>query len=193
MAYKTALIVIDFINDIMNLDSKVATSAQCAHERGTLVAANRVIAWARANQHLVVMVKVGFDKSYHLQPKQSPMFGKADQYGLFQLGTWGTDFHPDLDVDETDLVIEKPRVNPFYATQLDAALRANKIEQVVLCGVSSALCIQSAARDAHDRDYLVTVVEDACAAATEEDHQMAIKLLTRFTTITTSTQLAAGE
>lgn len=185
----TALIVIDFINDIMNQESKIASCAEHCQQKQALQAANRAIAWAREQNHLVVFVKVGFDKQYHLQPKHSPLFGKAHQFGIFQLATWGTDFHPELAIEPDDLVIEKPRVNPFYATQLEAALRANHIEHLLLCGVSSTLAIQSAARDGHDRDYQITVLEDACAAHDEHSHQAAISLLTSIATISSTQDL----
>lgn len=174
-----ALVVIDFINDIANTQSQVAGCAAHTAERDAIGAANKAIAWARKHNHMVIQVKVGFDQSYHLQPEHSLMFGKAKEFNVFQLDTWGTDFHPDLDVQETDLVIEKPRVNPFYATQLDAALRAKKIEDVYVCGVSTSLAIQSMIRDGHDRDYNMYLVEDACSAHDEAEHQAGVKLLER--------------
>lgn len=185
----SALVVIDFINDIANTQSEIAGCAAHCEQVHAIDAANKSIAWARANQHMVVQVKVGFDKSYHLQPEHSPIFGQAKEYNVFQLDTWGTDFHPDLDVQDTDLVIEKPRVNPFYATQLDAAFRAKGIKHVYVCGVSTSLAIQSMVRDGHDRDYQMYVIEDACAAHDQAEHDAGISLLTRISEIVKSADL----
>lgn len=186
---KIALVVIDFINDITNIESEVASCASHCEEKNVIGAANQAISWARQNQHMVVQVKVGFDKSYHLQPEHSPIFGQAKAYNLFQLDTWGTDFHPQLNVEPTDLVIEKPRVNPFYATQLDAAFRAQGIEQVYVCGVSTSIAIQSMIRDGHDRDYQMFLIEDACAAHDQAEHDAAISVVQRLCQLVQSCEL----
>lgn len=52
-----------------------------------------------------------------------------------------------------DAVVVKHRISPFYATGLEAVLRAQRVERLVIAGVSSTWAVQAAARDAHDRDY----------------------------------------
>jgi biuret amidohydrolase len=76
-----------------------------------------------------------------------------------------------------DLVVVKPRISAFYGTNLEAALRAQKIERLMIAGVSTAWAVQSTVRDAHDRDYQVVVAEDACAASSEVESQQSIGLL----------------
>jgi nicotinamidase-related amidase len=105
------------------------------------------------------------------------MFGQAHTLGALELGTKGTEFHSDLDVQPTDLVIIKPRISAFYCTSLEAALRANRIQRVVLAGVSSVWAVQATARDAHDRDYEVFVLDEACAALNEKQHQDSMETL----------------
>jgi nicotinamidase-related amidase len=60
----------------------------------------------------------------------------------------------------------------------------------VIAGVSTPWAVQAAARDAHDRDYQVVVVEDASAAATEADHAASIGLLRRIARVVTVEELA---
>jgi nicotinamidase-related amidase len=110
----------------------------------------------------------------------SPGTRLANQAGAIELDTRGTEFHPDLEADFADFIVMKPRVSAFYCTDLEAALRANKIQRLVLAGVSTAWAVQATARDAHDRDYQVVIVEDACAAASEEEHQESMKLLSQI-------------
>jgi nicotinamidase-related amidase len=50
----------------------------------------------------------------------------------------------------------------------------------VICGVSTAWAIQAAVREGHDRDYSIVLIEDACAAANEEEHQQCIHQLSRI-------------
>ena len=118
------------------------------------------------------------------------MFGRAHQFGALSLGDSGTDFHPDLDVQPGDLVLTKPRVSPFYGTALEPALRANHIDHLYLCGVSTSWAIQAAAREGHDRDYAITILEDACAAADANEHHTSLRMLGRIAEICKVAQLA---
>ncbi|CAH0537661.1 isochorismatase family cysteine hydrolase [Vibrio marisflavi] len=178
-----ALLVIDFINDICHPDGKIPSSAAHTQEQNAIDNANKALAFARKQGWLTVQVKVGFEQNYHAQPKESPIFGKANQFEALKLGSFGTDFHEDLDVQPSDFIIEKPRVNPFYGTNLEPVLRANKVDELYVCGVSTAWAIQAVTRDAHDRDYKVTIIEDACAAADQQEHMTSIDMLSRIANI----------
>jgi len=123
------------------------------------------------------------------QPKTSPLFGGAHESGALAIGTPGTAFHPDIRADCADLVVIKPRVSAFYGTDLEAALRVRRVERVVLGGVSTAWAVQAAARDAHDRDYQVVVVEDLCSAATEAEHEASLEVLRRIATVVKAKEL----
>lgn len=70
-----------------------------------------------------------------------------------------------------DIRIPKTSCSVFQSTNLDYILRNLHVEQLVVVGQLTDQCIESAVRDAADLGYLVTVVEDACAANSEEDHQ----------------------
>lgn len=96
--------------------------------------------------------------------------------GALKLGSEGTEFHPDLHIGNS-LVLVKPRISAFYGTALDAALRANQIERIILGGVSTSWAVQSTARDAHDRDYKIYIVEEICAAVNQEEHLSSIQLM----------------
>ena len=186
---KKALLVIDFINDIVHPDGKIPSCALHAQEQNAITHANQALAYARKNDWIVILVKVGFESHYYAQPKNSPIFGLANQYQALQLGGFGTDLHEDLDVQTSDFIIEKPRISPFYGTPLEAVLRANHIDHLYLTGVSTTLAIQSTTRDAHDRDYQVTIIEDACAADSQQTHQQSIELLSRLAEVISVEQL----
>lgn len=173
----TALIVLDLINDIVHDQGKLAgggTAAQ-ASARDLLKQANAVIAHARTSGWPVIFVKVGFSGDYTEHPEASPFFGRAPAAGALRLDGWGTAFVDGLDVTASDSVVVKHRISAFYGTALEAILRANHINRLVLAGVSTTWAVESTARDAHDRDYQVVVVEEACAARSEDDHRQALK------------------
>ncbi|WP_434355606.1 cysteine hydrolase [Parasalinivibrio latis] len=186
---KKALVVIDFINDIVDPQGKIPSCAAMVANQGVIAKANTAIQWARKNRHPVIFVKVGFHSSYADQPKQSAIFGKAAEFGALDLGGWGTDFHKDLDYRIDDLLVVKPRVNPFYNTTLDSVLRANRVEEVYFCGVSTSWAIQSAVRDAHDRDYQAHLVIDACAAHSADAHRLSLEMLERIAVFHTAESL----
>lgn len=177
MAVATAFVGLDYIVDIMHPSGKAARSAAQALQRGVIAKANAILAHGRIKGWLNILVKVGFAENYADQPKTSRMFGHVHEIGALALGTPGTAFHPDLNVSLADLVIVKPRISAFYGTNLDAVLRARRIDRLAVAGVSTAWAVQSTVRDAHDRDYDVIVVEDACAAANEQIHRSSVELL----------------
>ncbi len=80
------------------------------------------------------------------------------------LGSWGTQVHDDLRPEPGESIVVKHRVSPFYGTNLDLLLRKRSVDTLLLAGVSTDLVVLSAAREAHDRDYRVEVLEDATAA-----------------------------
>lgn len=185
----TCFVGVDYIVDIMHPSGKIARSAAHAAERQIVSKANRALAHARASGWLGVLVKVGFRPGYHEAPSGSPLFGKAQAYGALAQGQPGTAFHPDLQSELADVVIDKPRVSAFYGTALEPLLRAQRIDRLVVAGVSTAWAVQSLVRDAHDRDYAVVVLEDACAAASEEEHRSSIALLATIARIATVDEL----
>jgi len=133
-------------------------------------------------------VRVGFSANYAECPQSSPVFAPAKANKLFRLGTPGTEIHARLARQEGDWLITKHRVSPFYATDLQAYLRSNRIERIVCSGVSTQAVVQATVRDGHDRDYQMVLLEDCCAAHSAEEHRNSVGSLGRFCQVTTSDQ-----
>lgn len=188
---KTLFLVMDMMNDLVAKDGFSAqTYGVQVQERAVLENTAGAIAAARAAGVLIGYVRVGFSDDYREAPEASPIFSGATKSGIFKLGTWGTDVHSALAPEPHDFDIVKHRVSPFYATALEAILRANKVERIVMCGVSTNGVVHSGAREAHDRDYQVVVLEDCCAGSTPDEHMHAIACLGRYSTIVTSSAFA---
>lgn len=188
---RAALLVLDFINDIVHPNGKIAGSAAFIKEHAVIENANKVISFARFNNIPVIFVKVGFSANYLECPERSPIFGGAKQKNALKLNEWGTEFHELLDVQPNDMIITKHRVSAFYATDLEAVLRPNHIDTLLITGVSTDMAVQTTAREAHDRDYKVIIVADACASGSAEIHESALKLLQRVATIINTSDLNA--
>ena len=142
---KTALILIDIQNDyfkggLMALDGMDAAAAN----------AKRLLAGARARREPVFHIR-------HIA-------GSADA-PFFRPGTLGSEINETVRPNSGETVFEKRRPNAFVGTGLEAALRAAQIKRIMLCGAMSQMCVDATARAATDMGFAVTVVGDACAAA----------------------------
>lgn len=82
-----------------------------------------------------------------------------------------------------EIVIPKTASGVFNATNIDYVLRNLGIERLAMVGVYTNQCVESAVRDAADRGYLVTLVEDGCAGSTPEAHATSIKTLAGYARI----------
>jgi nicotinamidase-related amidase len=76
------------------------------------------------------------------------LFQGAKKNGLFKLGTWGTEVHPLLAPQAGDFDVIKHRVSPFYCTDLEAILRAHRVQRIYVAGVSSGGAVLSSAHSA---------------------------------------------
>jgi len=188
-------LVCDMINDLVHEDGPNGKKGYgpILARRNTIANTAEAIRKARAAGVKIAYVRVGFSQDYRECPPKSQIFQGAKKAGLFKLGTWGTEVHPALAPQPGDFDIVKHRVSPFYATSLEAILRSNGIERLYVSGVSTSGAVLSAAKDGHDRDYEVYVLDDCCAAITDEQHQAVIEQMQRMTTILTSREATFAE
>lgn len=77
-------------------------------------------------------------------------------------------------------VLRKTTIGAFASTNIDSLLRALGCEQLYLTGVSTNMCVETTAREAADRGYLVTLVEDACGTTHEDLHQATMRNFQRL-------------
>lgn len=85
-------------------------------------------------------------------------------------GTWGVQIVNELTVAEEDVIVPKRRYSGFFQTDLDLHLRERNIQQVIVTGVVTNICVRSTVNDAFFLGYDVFVPED-CVAATSEQLQ----------------------
>ncbi len=89
-------------------------------------------------------------------------------------GTRGAEICDQVAATARDVIVDKPRFSAFYATRLETVLNQKGIEHLIVLGVWSEACVQSTVYDAIWRDYRVTLVKDACGAATDAVHKTAM-------------------
>lgn len=173
---KTALIILDFIIGVTESESFRAFF----QKHPVISRANQLIAYGRKNKWPIIFVKVGFSDNYAELANRSPLFTTIKQHGGLKLSEKSTDFNPKLDYHPNDIVVVKHRISAFYSTSLEAILNANNIHHVILCGVSTNWAVEGAARDAHDRNYVVTIAKDACASNNLENQEKSLSILERI-------------
>jgi len=78
-------------------------------------------------------------------------------------GTPGTEIHPLLAPANGETVIRKDEANSFLGTPLEEKLRATGIDELVVAGMMSSMCVDATVRAAADLGFATTVVHDACA------------------------------
>ena len=170
------------INEMVHADGKLAGKgyADYISRHGTSEKVAELLAKARQGGWLVCHVRVGFDAGYVSHPENSPLFGAAKKFGALNQDAWGCEFIDFASPNNGEAIIQKRRVSAFYSTELDTVLRVNGVSNVYFGGCATDLAVQSAVRDAHDRDFVAIVVSDACAAANDEDHVSSLPVLEKI-------------
>ena len=78
----------------------------------------------------------------------------------------------ELKPEPGDIVLNKTTIGAFASTGIDSLLRSLDCDQLYMVGVSTNMCVETTAREAADRGYAVTLVDDACGTNRSEYHDM---------------------
>jgi len=92
-------------------------------------------------------------------------------------GEAGHDIIPELTPIDGEIVIDKPGKGAFYATGLGEVLQQRGIENLLVCGVTTEVCVHTTVREANDRGYRCVVLADCCASYFPEFHEIGLKMI----------------
>jgi nicotinamidase-related amidase len=145
---KRALVLIDLQNDYFPGGKWPMEGIESAAEN-----ARKVLAAARAAGDLVVHVR-------HEFPTADAPF--------FTPGSDGARIHPKVKTLDGEPVVLKHHVNSFRETDLKTILDRHGVEEVVICGAMSHMCVDAGTRAASDLGYRCVVIHDACATRDQE-------------------------
>ncbi len=76
---------------------------------------------------------------------------------------------------ENEILIPKTSSSVFNSTNVEYVMRAMGIEYVLVMGIVTDQCVETAVRDGCDRGFLMTVIEDACATHSQDRHDFSLK------------------
>jgi biuret amidohydrolase len=92
-------------------------------------------------------------------------------------GEAGHDIVPALAPVEGEPVIDKPGKGAFHATELDQVLRGRGIDTLLVCGVTTEVCVHTTIREGNDRGYRCVALADACASYFPEFHRVGLEMI----------------
>ena len=189
----TALLIVDMQNAFCSPTGSFARRGGRVEELERVIAGcNRLVSIAKTSNWLVVYTCLTFHQDYRdagLLVADNPMIREFEAYVD---GTTDAEIIDELrPLPAGAEVLRKTRYDPFCGTDLEKMLRARQIEDVIVCGVMTNVCVESTVRRAYDLDFAVRVVVDAVSAADLGQHAASLETMSRhFATLVTVDRLS---
>jgi nicotinamidase-related amidase len=183
---RTALVIIDMQRDFLEpggfgetLGNKVSLLEAAVKPIGALLEAARKVGM------LIVHTREGHRPDMSDAPKAKVERGephmrigaKGPMGRILIRGEAGHDIVPKLYPKEGEVIIDKPGKGAFYATDLGAILQHQKIENLIVCGVTTEVCVHTTVREANDRGFKCIVPGDCCASYFPEFHEVGLRMI----------------
>jgi nicotinamidase-related amidase len=182
----TAIVIIDMQRDFLLPGGFGET---LGNDVSLLVAAvepcRRLLSVAREKGMLVIHTREGHRPDLSDAPKAkvergapSMRIGAPGPMGRILIrGELGHDIIPELYPIAGEPVVDKPGKGAFYATDLHSILQNRGIQNLIVCGVTTEVCVHTTVREANDRGYRCIVPSDCCASYFPEFHAMGLRMI----------------
>ena len=118
---------------------------------------NELIDYCRKNEYKIVFTT-------HIEKDSDEAFAENSE---------NVEIIDKINKQDSDVLIKKNKISPFFKTDLDNHLEG--IDEIVIAGILTNLCVRSLAQDAYDRDFKIIIIKDCCRAFDEETHNFTIK------------------
>ena len=183
---RTALIIIDMQRDFLEPGGFGET---LGNDVSLLSAAigpcRRLLEAARRKQMLIIHTREGHRADLSDAPRAkvergapSLRIGAPGPMGRILIrGEPGHDIVKELYPEPGEPVIDKPGKGAFYATDLHSILQNREIEDLIVCGVTTEVCVHTTVREANDRGYRCIVPGDCCGSYFPEFHEIGLRMI----------------
>lgn len=172
----TALLIVDLQNDFLHPDGAYGRAGK--HCDAIAALPQRLLPLAsllRARGGWVVSTQFTLVPGKAAEPFISPHLRQLRPFlgsGDFAPNSWGHSLVDEL--QPADITVEKVAYSAFFMTRMEWVLRKAGIEHLLVGGIVSNGGVASTVRDAHVRDFNITVLSDGCAAFSEAAHRGAM-------------------
>ncbi len=183
---RTALVMIDMQRDFIEPGGFGASLGNdVSLLRAAIDPCRQLLAAARAAGLLVVHTREGHRPDLSDAPRAklergapSLRIGDSGPMGRILIrGEPGHDLIPELRPRDGEPVVDKPGKGAFYATDFGALLSGRGIENLIVCGVTTEVCVHTTVREANDRGYRCLVPADCCASYFPAFHHSALAMI----------------
>jgi biuret amidohydrolase len=184
---RTALLIIDMQRDFCAPGGYAAQAGlDVARLAAPVANVRRLLDAARRAAMLVVHTREGHRADLSDCPPVklqrciaagAPIGGPGPLGRLLVRGEVGHDFIDELQPEPGEPIVDKPGYGAFHQTDLAQILANRSITQLILCGVTTEVCVHSTLREAVDRGYACLTVGDACAASDPALHDAALAMI----------------
>ena len=190
----TALLLVDMQNDFLHADGAYARGGAKLPEADPLIAnLVRVAAAMREAGGWIVSTHFTLVPGRDGEPIISPHLKKLRPFlrrGDFAPGAWGHGLVEAL--APAHFAVEKVAYSAFYMSRLEFVLRKATIETLLIGGIVTNGGVASTLRDAHARDFGVTLLRDGCGAFTREMHDSSVAALGTIAPLVTCAEAVAA-
>eukprot|EP00629_Pelagomonadales_sp_RCC1024_P008894 CAMPEP_0119260190 /NCGR_PEP_ID=MMETSP1329-20130426/700_1 /TAXON_ID=114041 /ORGANISM="Genus nov. species nov., Strain RCC1024" /LENGTH=219 /DNA_ID=CAMNT_0007259611 /DNA_START=51 /DNA_END=710 /DNA_ORIENTATION=- len=170
-AAKTAIVFIEFQNEFTTEGGKMYGAVKdVMASTGMLAKAQKVAAAAREKGCTVIHAPISFAADGSDNPNKGlGILAGCHEGSLFTAGTWNAEFCKEMTPAAGDVVVKgKKGLDAFPGTDLEATLRAKKVETVALCGFLTNCCVESTMRTAYEKGFNVITLTDCCATTSAD-------------------------
>lgn len=177
---RTCLLVIDPVNDFLSEGGAgwemTKTTVQ---KNGVISNLRRAIDGARSRGVPVMFGPMAYTEEDYADEqlqRRSGINRLMFEKRMFLAGSWGADFHPDLQPHETDIVLLPHKGVDVFETDLPGHLEQMGCTHLVIAGMTANLCCESTGRHAMEKGFDVTFLSDAIGAANLPAYEASIRI-----------------
>jgi nicotinamidase-related amidase len=183
---RTALVIIDMQRDFLEPGGfGESLGNDISLLRSAVAPCGVVLEAARAAEMLVIHTREGHLPDLSDAPpakisrgQPSKRIGDVGPMGRILIrGEPGQDIIPELYPLPNEFVIDKPGKGAFYATEFGDILKKYAIETLLVCGVTTEVCVHTTVREGNDRGYRCVVLGDCCASYFPEFHEAGLRMV----------------